>query len=270
MRALAAVAIGYDVNIGSFKSIGPATIYNKMKEFSDKKMAVYGSLLNFVTTKSNTDKNVVETYIHAFLCEPANDVSQTTEEMHYIFAKPTTLPKYLEEFSLDGIIIVDDPKTVTCLGYSIDSNHIFLKAEGYKNCFMCNGIVCKTCVVDIHENDKRQQFCMECYKTIALTGFISNKNGTNSKTLRGMTDILNDGGYNLHADTLPNEIEEMYESLVVTGSCSEHSNLADKVIFPIHSSDVLIGKSGGLGKELVSFNLCDGGYFHCRPHKNKG
>ena len=255
------MAIGCDVAVGGIKSLGAATMYKKIIDLRGKQIPVYGELLDLVVKKSKKDKVVIETYVQSFMCEPANDVSECNEDMKYLYTPPTSLPKYLEAFASLETTVVPGPELLQCVGPTKESTHIFMKAEEHYRCHLCKATVCKTCVIENIISDNKVYLCMQCYKDVALTGYVSDDDGGGNVSLMEMKNKLSLEGIDLPAAVFPNEIEEIFESLVCKRQCSEHGNMADEVIFPIRQSNTLSDNSRLLGEELITVSLCDGGIF---------
>eukprot|EP00957_Ditylum_brightwellii_P029393 2221991-Ditylum_brightwellii.AAC.1 len=86
-------------------------------------------------------KEVLDMYVKAFLCEPANKVMQENNSISYhdLYTNPTILPHYLKEFheeysttvgvSKRNVQTVDVPSLLTCVGPG-NGTHLFIEDEG--------------------------------------------------------------------------------------------------------------------------------------------
>eukprot|EP00957_Ditylum_brightwellii_P052735 3997569-Ditylum_brightwellii.AAC.1 len=100
------------------------------------------------------EKEVMETFMKALMCDTANDVNNEDKTYHYLYSKSTTLPCYLKYFcdnrESDGegtnnvsnvnVLISEGPWMLICAGPG-DGDHLFLEAEGSSSC--ASGSVCK-------------------------------------------------------------------------------------------------------------------------------
>jgi hypothetical protein len=159
-----------------------------------------------LTVKNQLSSEVVDTYINAILFEPTNKASAVDDgntaeptKRSYLFGEPSTLPRYLDQFSIDDEFlannIVDGPGISLCKGVG-DRSHRFLTDEGCKSCAHCGELSCVHCC---GTTDDGKLYCLPCYATnahIPLAGC------DESKTIAEMRQELKDWFNFDHVDQL--------------------------------------------------------------------
>eukprot|EP00957_Ditylum_brightwellii_P197384 15038395-Ditylum_brightwellii.AAC.1 len=90
--ALSAVAIGCDDYCGGIKNLG-------VKEEDKDKGNITSKLVSFLYKRGKLEMEVLDTYVKALLCKPANDTTNTNNTYSYLYSCPAQLPQYQKEFS---------------------------------------------------------------------------------------------------------------------------------------------------------------------------
>jgi hypothetical protein len=172
LRALIMVMLGCDVFIPGMKAIKGAgsAMRIAMSEDRTNEDTMFASLHKQFMDNNKLAQEAVDTYIDAIVFEPTNCVPDIDESVtaccsggarKYLFDQPTSLPRYLEQYSIDEAFksdnILEGPSTLFCKGVG-DRKHIFLAHEGHAFCHNCKEVVCKYCRGSIEDN----VFCLLC------------------------------------------------------------------------------------------------------------
>ena len=166
--------LGCDVFIPGMKAFkGVSAIRIALSEDRACEDTLFASLHKQFMDNNNLSKQDVDTYIDAIVYEPTNPIPESTKsptggttsiERTYLVDHPTTLPRYLEQYSIDDTFkcdnIFDGPSTLFCKGVG-EQKHIFLAHEGHANCHHCKEVVCSYCQGSIGDNI----FCLSCLAT---------------------------------------------------------------------------------------------------------
>ncbi|KAL3771525.1 hypothetical protein ACHAWU_003700 [Discostella pseudostelligera] len=150
LRALIMLVLGCDVYIPGMKAVKGMSalrfVHSEKRACEDE---LFASLHQKFMEANKLSKQEVDTYIDAIIYEPTNHarvlVESPTEpscciERTYLFERPTSLPRYLEQYSIDDKFktdsIFDGPATLTCKGVG-ERKHLFLAHEGHDACHNC-------------------------------------------------------------------------------------------------------------------------------------
>jgi hypothetical protein len=244
LRALMMVILGCDVYVSGMNDVSVATLA-KMMDKTKRELAdtftegmLFASLRQQLMDKNELSSEVVDTYIDAILYEPSNSITGTEDEncchttnRSYLFGAPSTLPKYLEQFSIDEEFLTNN--IVSGPGMSLrkgvgDRSHQFLTDEGCKSCAHCGELTCAHCCATTNDGTV---YCLPCYATNALVPLAG---GEGSKTIAEMHLELKDQFNFDHVDQLKlDEVEEAYDKMEFVRS---YKNRDDQVPFSVYCS----------------------------------
>ena len=255
LRSLMMVILGCDVYVSGMVGVSAAKlstmIDTKKLEFAETftEELLYSSLRQELMDKNQLSSEVVDTYINAIMYEPTNKTKTTgvndeatnvedemTTASHlersYLFGAPSSLPKYLEQFSIDDEFlrnnIIDGPGISLCKGVG-DRSHQFLTDEGSRSCAHCGELTCVHCCEKADGDGKVD--CLPCYATNAL---IPLAGCDGSKTIAEMRRELKDQFNFDHVDQLKlDEVEEAYEKMEFVRA---YKNREEQVPFPVYCS----------------------------------
>ena len=95
---LSAITIGCDVFVGDVKRLGVVLVWasiEMLKREDNNNGKVCTKLASFIIEKGDMKKEVLDVYVKAFLCKPANEVIQDNSNIsyHYLHTSPTILPR---------------------------------------------------------------------------------------------------------------------------------------------------------------------------------
>eukprot|EP00956_Cyclotella_meneghiniana_P040674 scaffold202164_cov66-Cyclotella_meneghiniana.AAC.2 len=257
LRALMMVILGCDVYKSGMKGVGVPKLNELIKNIGDKtEDELYVELHDELSQKNNLTKDVVDTLVDALLYEPSNEASTTRT---YIFDQPQSLPKYLEEFSVDeafkGGSITPGPDIVTCKGVG-DKTHLFLKACGTKNCCKCTCAVCTYCNGEI---DKKV-YCLAC---LASESVVPELGSIQSKSIAKMREELVNDRFDGANDLSPDEVEDAYEMLNFLEQYRKQAN--HSVPYPLYTTSEMDADRTDKWEEILDIDFKGGGAFLAEP-----
>jgi hypothetical protein len=159
---------------------------------------LFASLEKLFMERNNLSKEEVHTYIDAIMYEPTNHMPVVVDSVTecsgfivrlYLFNCPTSLPRYLEQYSIDESSfklnnIFAGPPTLICKDIA-QRTHVFLAQEGHEASHNCKEIVCQYCRVFIGDNI----FCLACLATETI---VPAHGSIGSKTILEMQAELKD------------------------------------------------------------------------------
>jgi hypothetical protein len=191
LRVLLMIILGCDVYIHGMKcpkGMNAIKIIESSKAESSEE-ELFSSLQQQLMEANKLSKQSVDTYINAIMYEPTNNVynndstSGNVASQTYLFQPSTSLPKYLEQYSIDAMFkdkpIFDGPCMMSCRGVG-DCNHVFLSHEGYDVCKLCNNHLCMYCRGSIDANT----YCLSCLAMEAIVPQIGSKSSTSIAEMR--------------------------------------------------------------------------------------
>ena len=246
LRALMMVILGCDVYYPGMAGVSVTTlakmIEKKKQEFADTftEEMLFAWLRQQLMDKNQLSSEVVDTYINAILYEPTNkaifvDDENTSDadmtKRSYLFGSPSTLPKYLEQFSIDDEFLANNiilgPGISLCKGVG-GRSHQFLTDEGCKSCAHCGELMCAYCCETTNDGNL---YCLPCYATNSL---IPLAGCDGSKTIAEMRRELKEQFNFDHVDQLQlDEVEEAYEKMEFVLA---YKNRDKEVPFPVYCS----------------------------------
>ena len=131
LRALIAVILGCDVMVKGIQQLGPKKIHVKIEKYLEENKDASTDdlrkhLMEWVCKvdekKGKMTTDVLETYVNAFMYEPANEAHmyENGAQIEYIHGEhPPKLPMYLKDFCREGDTntqIEQGPATCMCVG----------------------------------------------------------------------------------------------------------------------------------------------------------
>ena len=289
LRALMAVGIGCDVYISGVKNIGPKHISGLLdllrsnnvdcNLFYDKIMELYKNQYKKEKEKE-TNKTckeedlqtfvaMINIYVESYIYEPANIELQANERVSishqkniYIYKNsPEKLHPYNLEFGRGDSDILITPTVDCCVDVDwcvgIGKNeHMFLKNEGFLNCFLCNSVCCVIC--NHNNKDNNQTYCAKCYlPSYCLENNIQETIETETSTSKEeMIQLLSEKGITVLQSVHVSEINEIYDSLKISSNYLYDNSIESTIKIPEQQSNYLLSI-----QPISKFRFLDGGNF---------